>query len=154
MKPITVATLVAIICYLAMIRSVKCEPFEIRYKVCTTEELRKSVEQVCIRLAARDGGSNVGVSPYGSIVPGDGSELESLDGVNLSDEALLDILKLSRPYLPRAKVGAMPRLPPIRLYKRSSDNCEMCEYLDSCCNHSCVINPRHLDLYCSRKAKK
>lgn len=119
------------------------DSLELRYKVCTAEELRRSVEQVCMRLG-RDANSLLSLGPYGSIASG-------IDSGGLSsDAALLEILKMSRPYVPgrmRTQVKQLSQ----QLFKRSqeSSGAQFCDYLDSCCNQSCVIDPEDLAPYCT-----
>lgn len=146
MKSLMLSILLAIF-YLTIVKD--AETFEIRYKVCSSEELSKSVKQVCMRLAARDGNSDLSISPYGSLsVEFDGSE--GVDLAPLSDSALLEILKLSRPYHRGRKYVMQQQVRHQPLYKRSADNSnsELSEYLKACCNQSCLIDPKHLDLYC------
>lgn len=131
--------------------------FEIRYKVCTTEELRKSVEQVCIRLAARGENSNLAISPYGVPMsmdsqPQAGTDGMALDQATLTEADLLEILKFSRPYHRGRRVNMSPQpLRPKMIFKRGTETSELCEYLETCCNRSCVIDPKHLNLYCTAK---
>lgn len=118
---------------------------ELKYKVCTAEELRRSIEQFCMRLG-RDGGSLLSLGPYGSV---------STKVVDVNSEgALLEVLRLSKPYARQRAgrmVGGKPRKLSQQLFKRDQDSfgTELCNYLDSCCNQSCVIDPEDLAPYCT-----
>lgn len=109
----------------------------LRYKVCTAEELRRSVDQFCIRIAERQTG--VGDSmPYGAPASLDiSSELES-------HTELVEVIKASRSY---ARFRA--RQQDIH-HKRDFEvqGSRLCDYLNYCCNESCVISTKELAPYC------
>lgn len=117
------------------------QSLELRYKVCTAEELRRSVEQFCMRLG-RSTNSALSLSPYGSI-----SAIEVAGGRSdqTLDETLIEIIKASR-----IKSSRVRSLRAQRLVKRDqeSKSMELCDYLSSCCNESCVINPMDLIPHC------
>lgn len=118
--------------------AVQAGPLGLRYKVCTVEELRRSVEQICIRYE-RDSDSSLSLTPYGSV-----SNMRNVEEAN--SEVLLEILKASVPYS-QSRLRSRPQK---HLFKRDEDsqNERLCDYLDSCCHESCVISPEDLAPHC------
>jgi len=152
----------ALFCATLVLASLCCERArgqELRYKVCTAEELRRLVEQFCMRLGRE---SNVlSLSPYGSV----GLEAGGGGGGSgeQSDLALVEILRASR-RLASGRSGArsgrqeQPQLRPQpqsqHLFKRDHKSTSgraavVCDYLESCCQESCVISAEDLGPFCS-----
>lgn len=120
------------------------DSLELKYKVCTAEELRQSVEEFCMGHGTRDTNSFLSLSPYGSI-NAMGTPNYELNG------PLLDILKASRSL--SSMRGLYAKQHPRQLFKRtqdSSDEPPLCDYIDSCCVEGCVINQEDLLPHCTR----
>ena len=144
----------ACVVLISIVLNRQVESLELRYKVCTVEDLRRSVEQVCMRLG-RDTNSLLSLGPYGSIA----SSLDNDAPLQVSEESLIEILKASKLYgSTRLRQGQQSRLPiklasmqhNRKLFKRAQDSStlQLCDYLDSCCNQSCVIDPEDLAPHC------
>lgn len=121
--------------------ALEAKPLELRYQVCTVEELRRYLEQFCMRLG-RDTNSFLSMSPYGS--------MSALEGSPGQDSVLIDILRASRPL--HGHSGSRQWLSKRQHHvKRDQEAASptLCDYLVSCCKESCVIDPEDLLPRCS-----
>lgn len=101
-------------------------PFEL--KVCSAEDLRKSIEEVCIRFS-RDKGSLLNLNGYGSMLP-------------VEDEPLSGRLDSAREK--RNSSGVRLRT----LVKRHRERVTR-DYVDTCCSKGCEIDADDLSTICS-----
>ena len=122
-------TIISLLIVLSLIAESYSSLRELRFQVCTVEELRSHVEQFCIR-HGRDDLSNPELGPYGTINGAD------------SDRALIEILsyaKVERTHLPVASDN----------WKVKRDYTSAKDFIDTCCIESCVIKPEYLAPHCS-----
>lgn len=136
---------------------------QFRYQVCTADELRKCVEQVCMRISTRDKDTGLSVGPFGSVSPAESpsilvSSSDNLRTTPLTDAELMQVLKASKPYARGNRKRSQTQQQQqqqhnreLRLQRRNAplSDTELCDYLDTCCNRSCVINPMDLATFCT-----
>jgi hypothetical protein len=127
------------------------KPKEIRYKVCSAEELRQEIEHTCMRFASRDGNSNLSLNPYGSSLSS--SQLKNEDWIKPSDADLIKFIQVSQTRGRRQLANPRRLVSRKQLFKRSLSPSieELCDYIDSCCNRSCSINVEDLAPFCRFK---
>ena len=115
------------------------ESLELRYKVCTVEELRHCLQQFCMRLGEREGTNSVQMlSPFGSVSNSQevNYEVSAIDFQAHVDE----ILKASRPLSSRIRTHSV--------YMKRELSGDRAPSVDSCCQESCVIDPEDLASHC------
>lgn len=130
---------------LASLFVIESSQFEMRYQVCTAEEMRQYMADFCMRMSARDTSSLLSVNPFGSIGNVD-SESEQTEG---ADSRLIHVLRASTPITKYRRLLAETRT--LRLHKRSLDEPkgDLLQFLGRCCSETCLINAEQLLASCS-----
>lgn len=107
-----------------------------RYQICTAKDLIKSINEICMRHGKAQN-SGLQMSPYGTI----------RSSTDVPDELLLEILK-------NARTHKSMRTNFIRRFRREqvdpSSASELGDYIDTCCQQSCVLYPENVAPYCSQ----
>lgn len=107
-----------------------------RYQICTAKDLVKSIDEICMR-HGKVQNSGLVMTPYGTIN----------SSTDVPDEILLEILKNAGSYRRR-------RMNFIGRFRREqvdpSSTSELSDYIDTCCQQSCVLYPENVAPYCSQ----
>lgn len=111
-----------VLCVILVNLALVVSSFELR--VCSAEDLRKSIEEVCIRFS-RNKGSDINLNPYGSMVP--------------AEDPIIESARSKRNYHSQKRQ---------RLFKRHRERVTR-DYVDTCCSRGCEIDTEDITSICS-----
>lgn len=123
-------------------------PLEMRYKVCTPEDMRQQLATFCMRMSVRGMNSFLSLNSFGSIATSEGDNSGSFLG---SDSSLVGVLKESRSLNPRGwtPVGRFRQQQVRKRTQEDDSKEELLSLIEKCCQDSCSIDAGRLLTACS-----